>query len=232
MKALQFSGGLDSLAVLFLKRREWDDITVMWCNTGAAYPETERLMVRIQKLVPHFMEVKSDKAKWEELNGTAVDMVPERHTLLGQMIFGPATRYASNLHCCASNLWLPMVKAVLELKATTVYRGQRANDVAKSPIRSGHVDASGVRYEFPIENWTREQVWSYCSDVCNEYIPHYYFLGENSSHDCYDCIAYLDENTRRLRNLPSDLKPSVMQKLAEYQKIINSSSDLLREALC
>jgi 3'-phosphoadenosine 5'-phosphosulfate sulfotransferase (PAPS reductase)/FAD synthetase len=48
---LQFSGGKDSLACLLLLRPWWDRLTVMWVNTGAAFPETLELMEAVRSRV-------------------------------------------------------------------------------------------------------------------------------------------------------------------------------------
>lgn len=218
MKVLQFSGGKDSLAVLFLKRPEWNDITVMWCNTGSVYHDTEVLMGRIAKLVPNFYEVQSDKASWSSANGVAVDITPERHTLLGKLLGGKgdAPLYTSYLRCCSANLWAPMADAVKKLGVKHVIRGQRTVDIRKAPILSGHVDSDGITYEFPIENWADDEVLTYCREVCPEYLPAYYENGEKTSHDCWDCVAYLDENEGRIKNLPYDKQKVVYKRLEAY----------------
>ena len=48
--ALQFSGGKDSLAVLYLCKEWWNKITVVWLNTGSAFPETIAQMEGIYSL--------------------------------------------------------------------------------------------------------------------------------------------------------------------------------------
>jgi phosphoadenosine phosphosulfate reductase len=222
MKALQFSGGLDSLATLFLKREDWDDILVMWCNTGAAYPETAAYMADIADVVPHFLEVKSDKPAWEAVNGVAVDLVATDSTILGQAIRGTldSPRFIDYLQCCSANIWHPLAEAVFQRGIKHVIRGQRQGEKRKAPIRSGHVDHNGVLYEFPIEAWTKEQVWAYCREHCRDWIPPYYAAGEQTSHDCWDCVAYLDENRSRLQNLPDEKKVVVAQKLQNHYKSI------------
>ena len=215
---LQFSGGADSLATLFLKRPQWDDITVVWLDTGAAYEDTHKLMERMHKLLPYFRVLRSDKRSWERINGVAVDVVPERYTLLGHLIHSsaPSPLYVSYLQCCAANIWKPMDDYVKLVGATTVIRGQRAEEKKKAPVRNGQV-VDGVRYEFPIEDWTRQEVIDYCKEVCPDLLPSYYDQGEDSSHDCWDCIAYLEDNRNRIRNLRGDMAEVVAQRLIDYR---------------
>ena len=231
MKVLQFSGGMDSLATLFVKRKEWSDITVLWCNTGSAYPETRELAEKVQQLVPNFCEVPSFKSSWEAQYGIAVDVVPERATLLGSLIHTPPaeTIYNSHLRCCAANIWAPLDAASRELGATVIIRGQRAEESNKAPIKSGHRDASGILYEFPIEDWTRDEVMAYCLKVCPELFPSYYLNGENSSHDCWDCIAYLKENVQRIRNLPDHNRKVVTARLVAYNATVRKELAPLEE---
>lgn len=231
MKVLQFSGGADSLATLFMLRAQWPDMTVMWCNTGSAYPETLGLMDRIKNLVPNFLEVRSHKNEWRHSHGIAVDVVPARYTPFGRLIHTlefPET-YTSHLECCAANIWKPLEQACFNLGAKVIIRGQRQSDASKAPILSGHVDRFGIRYEFPIQDWTRDQVITYCKEVCYDYLPDYYKRGEDSSRDCWDCIAYLGHNQVRINHLPMDMKPVVRHMLRRYDKILRTELIPLEE---
>jgi 3'-phosphoadenosine 5'-phosphosulfate sulfotransferase (PAPS reductase)/FAD synthetase len=225
VKALQFSGGLDSLATLFVKREEWDDILVLWCNTGAAYPDVVDYMNEIAMLVPHFEVVLSDKPAWEFINGAGVDVVPVDRTILGQSITSnmESSRYIDYLQCCSANIWFPLADAVHRHGLKHVIRGQRDAERRKAPIRSGHVDGNGILYEFPIQDWTKVQVLDYCKEVCFEWIPSYYANGELTSHDCWDCIAYLDENKHRIENLTGHMKVAVQNKLRDYRASVTEA---------
>jgi phosphoadenosine phosphosulfate reductase len=233
VKVLQFSGGADSLATLYVKRPEWNDITVLWCNTGAAYPSTVTMMEKVRTIVPHFREVRSDKPAWEKLNGLAVDVVPERLTMIGAALqeVPPKQLFTSFIRCCAANIWAPLDIASRELGATVIIRGQRASDKLKAPIKSGHVDPSGIRYEFPIEDWSRDDVFKYCLGVCPELFPSYYLNNEDSSHDCWDCIAYLGENVNRIKNLTTPERIFVFNRLSMYQTALRAETAPLKELL-
>jgi phosphoadenosine phosphosulfate reductase len=59
--ALLFSGGKDSLACLYLNKHRWDSIFVVWLNTSAVDEQTYDYMMKWKKVLPHFVELKSDQ---------------------------------------------------------------------------------------------------------------------------------------------------------------------------
>lgn len=194
---LQFSGGKDSLACLYLLRPYWDRLTVMWTNTGAAFPETLELMSRIRAMVPHFIEVKGDQPGHVALMGMPADIVPVRNTAVGQMIQpNHDVLLQSYLECCAASFWLPMQRAVIELGATLIIRGQRAAEARRAPIQSGHI-VEGIMIRFPIEKWSEQQVFDFLRRKGVEVPAHYEYT--KTSLDCWSCTAYLDENQGRMR---------------------------------
>ena len=223
---LQFSGGIDSLATLFLKQPEWENITVVWVNTGAAYPDTLELMAAVKAIVPQFVEINSPKSIWELANGAAVDLLPVDRTPLGQAIRGiQRPMFTDYLQCCGANIWYPLAEWAKANGATHIIRGQRNSERRKAPypIRDGFVDADGVVYEFPVEGWSKEAVFAFCREVCPVFIPEYYAT-EKTSHDCWDCIAYLDENKQRIANLPSAKRAYVEDRLAKYREALKETS--------
>lgn len=221
---LQFSGGKDSLACLYLLEPIWDDLTVMWCNTGAAYDETRMLMDQIRTMVPHFVEIKSNQPGFIKEFGYPVDILPVRRTRFGQYVHGTEDqRFTDYLSCCNHNIWQPIREACKEYK--TIFRGQRLEDEKKSQLRSGDV-VDGQTYIFPVESWSSEDVIKYLGDR----LPSYYDQ-EKSSHDCWNCTAYLEDNAERIHRLPSDKKHSVIEILADYQYALGQDRSHLNEVL-
>jgi 3'-phosphoadenosine 5'-phosphosulfate sulfotransferase (PAPS reductase)/FAD synthetase len=232
MDALHFSGGMDSIACLWKLRDQWDDLTVMWCNTGAAYDDTLGLIRRVERLVPHFREVSSDQPENVRRCGFPADVVPVRITPFGRILHDTrGVQFRPYYECCSNNIWTPLLRATQELGAKTVYRGQRKSDTRKAPISSGFVDEAGVRYVFPLEDWTREEVREYVRDNCPHLLPEYYEHGEDSSHDCWDCTAYLDDNALRISNLPSERRSVVLHRLTQLQMAIEFETQALNDMI-
>lgn len=229
MKILQFSGGLDSLATLWMLKPIWAELTVVWVDTGAAYPETRELVERIRDEIPVLgvVVVKGDQPKFISNYGFPVDIIPVDATAAGRQIRGTVgVNFVPSFMCCDANLWQPASRAVREMGATEVYRGQRDVDSRKSPIKSGHVE-DGVMYLFPLEGWSRENVERYTARNCPDFVPAYYGAGEISSRDCWDCTAYLDDNSSRIQNLPREKKAVVQHRLAQLHELTAISQSLI-----
>ena len=220
--ALHFSGGVDSLACLYLYREQWDQILVCWLNTGAAYPDVVESMRKWQQRLPNFIEVKSDQPAQIAQCGYPADVVPLRYTTIGRAVFQESGFKIQASHfCCSQNIWQPMHQKMKELGVTRIIRGQRLSDKRSSPARSGY-KADGIEVIFPIESWSREQVIDYLRDAGAE-IPAYYST-ELTSRDCWDCTAYLDENVERIRHMPERMKSVVIGRLAEIRSAIASEA--------
>lgn len=220
MRALHFSGGIDSLAVLWLLREQWDDLHVFWLNSGAAYEETAAYMQRIRALVPHFHEVTGAQPQAIEQFGWPADVVPVNATRAGHAAHGTTgLMFQSYIDCCSRSMWAPMQAAMRERGVTHVYRGQRLADKRRAPITSGAVE-DGVTYLFPIEDWTREQVFDFCRAECPDLIPPYYESGESTSRDCWNCTAYLDDNVERINALPDERRALVVGIVNELRACV------------
>lgn len=186
--ALQFSGGRDSLACLYLLQPFWDRLTVYWCNTGAAYPETVDQMGRVRAMVPQFVEIAGRQPAVIAQYGLPSDIMPASRTPLGLMVSGtPADMIQDRYSCCARAMMEPTLERMVEDGITLVIRGQRNADALKSPIRSGHVE-NGVEYLFPIEQWSTQQVMDYLMEQ-GVALPRFY-RQMDSMPDCMTCSAW------------------------------------------
>jgi phosphoadenosine phosphosulfate reductase len=211
----QFSGGKDALACLYLLREHWDRMIVMWCDTGDALPETHAQMAEIANMVGTFMAVKGDQPAQIERYGLPADVVSVWGTPLGKIMRANSNMPAvqTPFACCEENIWRPLNRACKSLGATVIVRGQRADERTKGPIRSGHIE-NGVRYLFPLEDWTEEQVFGYLQSLNVPLPAHYAYY--NSSLDCGHCTAFLSETTGRMRYLREnhpDVHADVEQRL-------------------
>lgn len=211
--AIQFSGGKDSLACLYLYRERWDTTYVVWLDTGAAYPEMIEYMEKWKQRLPHFIHVKSDQPSNVRERGWPVDVLPVENTLVGRMITGnDGPLMQSYLDCCAVNIWVPLYNACKKLGIKYLVKGQRGDDRRKSLAVDGQV-VDGIQYVMPIQGWTEEQVFQYLKDVEAD-MPPGYGMGEKTGRDCWNCTAYLDDNRKRIYNLPEDKRAEMLRRLA------------------
>lgn len=234
MKVLQFSGGKDSLACLHLLEPEWDQLTVAWVNTGAAFPETIAQMKEMAHMVPHFVEIQSQQSIDQE--GYPVDVLPIASTAIGQQFEGAKGRkFQSRYACCGTALWGPTQRAMREMGATVIVRGQKKADERKSNIPSGTV-IEGIRYEFPLEEWSDQDVIEYLASRGVALPANYGPM--MTSLDCWNCTAYLNDNVgkfaymrqhhpekyRLLQGVLSDLSQTLHQDLSPLRDIKASYS--------
>jgi phosphoadenosine phosphosulfate reductase len=209
---LQFSGGKDSLACLYLFRDQWETLPVVWLNSGAAYPEMEEYMEMWKSRLPNFIEIKANQPANIAEFGWPADVVPINNTTAGKSITendGPLIQ--PYLSCCAANIWYPLHNAMMQMGVERIIRGTRLEDKRKSQFRNGDI-VNGIQVVHPIENWTTEHVFDYLDEM-NADFPPGYNLGEKTGRDCWDCTAYLDENKVRIENLPEERKAEVKRRL-------------------
>lgn len=220
---LQFSGGKDSLACLYLLEKQWDEITVVWVNTGAAFPETIDQMEHIRAIVPHFLEVKT--AQNIESEGYPTDLLPISHTSMGQQFEGPQPhKFQSRYACCAHALWIPLQREMKERGATRIIRGEKRCDAKRSQLTDGML-IEGITYRFPVYEWSDAEVLAYLREKKVEIPRSYRTL--STGLDCWNCTAYLSENRRKLDYLHA-YHPQKFQEvrgiLQDLQSIINTQA--------
>jgi len=215
MKVLQFSGGLDSLACLWLLRDE-PGLHVLTVSTDGAYPGRAAYLDRVRDALPNIPMAEFRTERNLKQHGIPVDVVPVRFTALGSIVQGSPLKYRTPYECCAEALWAPMHEKCLQLGVTEIFRGQRDDDARKAPIVDGQV-VEGITYRFPLASWTREHVKRYVEKNCPDLIPESYTMGEKTSRDCWDCTGYLDENVQRIKNLPDAERSVVMGRINEWR---------------
>ena len=230
--ALQFSGGKDSLACLFLMQPHWDNLTVYWVNTGAALPETVDLMEQVRALVPRFVEIRSDQPSDLVANGWPVDILPIRNSsLMKGLSEKPTLKLQSFLDCCIRNIMRPLHDRMIADGVTMIIRGQRNQETDKSSLRSGDI-MDGFKFLFPIENWTGEQVRAYLADKPIK-LPASYEDADTSL-DCWNCTAWLEDHIgkqRYLKRVHPEAYTLVREMLTLIEVEIESKRPYLREAI-
>ncbi len=193
--ALMYSGGRDSIACLELVRPWLDKVHLVSVNTGAAFPEIEEHMEEVRASGPHFHEIRTQQPLNIATVGHPVDVLPINNTLLGQACTEPKPiKLQSYLDCCSANFMAPADQAARELGVTAVIRGQRADEMHRAPVSSGHV-WNGIEYIFPIEDWSSAQVVEFIAgrgyDVSDR------LSMEHSSLDCWNCTAFCKQSRDR-----------------------------------
>jgi phosphoadenosine phosphosulfate reductase len=221
--AIQISGGIDSMALLFHMKPLWPESLVMWGDTGAAYPDVDELMDEVRQMVPHFMQVRGDQPEVIARYGWPVDVVPVSHTSWGEHFFGPQPiMFQASLDCCARSRFVPLELAVRAAGVKTVYRGARDSEQRRARIAHDFVDEFGIQYKFPLRDWSRERVFEYMQRTAPEYIPAYYAAGEKTSRDCWSCTAYRADNVERVEHLPPEQRVQVETVLKHWHDVVRA----------
>jgi phosphoadenosine phosphosulfate reductase len=226
--ALEFSGGRDSLACLYLLKPWLDGITVYWLDSGDNFPETYTLVDRLRAWIPNFVTVKTNRDEILATDGWPTDVMPAQNSDMGMLVDNPRLVLQSRYDCCAKVIMTPLHQAVVSDKVNVIIRGQRLSDKQQNPIRHGE-NFSGIRYLYPIDEWSDEDVMDYLQDVGAPIPPYYSVL--SSAPDCMTCTGWLEEGRsrymrdkhptayaeyqRRLRLIATELQPHLENLLEE-----------------
>jgi phosphoadenosine phosphosulfate reductase len=185
--ALQFSGGKDSLACLYLLRDQLDKITVYWLNPGDTPPETLAVVEEVRAWVPRFFEVTSDVKAWREVNGYPADLLPANSHFIGVLHGLSDVRLTNRFDCCYHNLMAPLHQRMVDDGVDAVIRGTKLCD-------GGRIPAEGPTpfYEvlLPLRDWTHDQVFEYLDRAGaprNAIYDHFYKI---SAPECMGCTAW------------------------------------------
>jgi phosphoadenosine phosphosulfate reductase len=219
--ALLFSGGKDALACLYLLRPWWDRVDVVWVNTGDAFAEVVEQMARIRTLVPRFHEVHANAPAQIAANGWPVEALPIAQTVLGRVL----ERHARQLlqpytACCTENILTPAMRAVAELGATLVIRGERREECRRGAVESGQV-WNGVEWLLPIFDWTLDDVWTFLREQGAE-VPAYYATCSKSI-DCRLCTAQLSDAAAGEAQYLREHHPDAARERARRLKVIREA---------
>lgn len=188
--AFQFSGGRDSTAALYLLRPYWHLMTVYHLDTGDQFPETREVVERVNLDVP-IVRIVSDVRRDRAEHGLPTDLLPVDNTATGRMVSGRGVGLQSRYECCWRSLMQPMHQRMFDDGITLIIRGQRDDDYATPPKRSGAV-GDGFELLYPIQDWNTGRVQSFLEEHALP-ISDFYAAGAPHGSDCMGCTAWWDD---------------------------------------
>lgn len=227
--AFQFSGGRDSTAALYLLRPYWDQMTVYHLDTGDQFPETRAVVEAVELDVP-IVRILSDVFKVRADHGYPSDIVPVDSTELGRKVSGREAQLQSRYDCCARALMIPMHDRMLADGITLLVRGQRDDEYASPPLRSGDA-ADGFEVLYPIQSWTGSDVSAYLVENKLPLAP-FYERGMRRAPECMGCTAWWDEGRAAyMRDHHPDAYASFSRRINIVRAEINHQADMLASEL-
>lgn len=189
--ALQFSGGKDSLACLYLLRSLVEQgLAVYWVNTGDGCPETRGVIEHVRSWVPNFIEIRSDVKAWRQQHGNPVDLLPASNTMLGVAYGMSDVRLSGRFDCCQANLMLPLHNRMVEDGVDCVIRGTKLVDAGRVPAEGA---TPWYHIVLPLRDWSHQEVFDYLNRVKAPANPIYQHFKAISAPECMSCTAWWDD---------------------------------------
>lgn len=162
--SLNFSGGKDSLACLYLLRDHLHRMTVYHNDAGDLMPETREIVSLVEAMCPNFVHIQGDVRGWIEQYGTPTDLLPYSTHGVGVITNPTGVKLVTRYHCCFVNLMWPIWDRIKSDGNTLCIRGTKLCDRPHPPTRSGETH-EGVELWHPIDDWSNEDVQSYLASV-------------------------------------------------------------------
>ena len=207
--ALQFSGGKDSLACLYLLRPFVErGLPVYWTHTGDTIPETLAVIEHARAWVPDFRVIEADVMGWKAAHGLPSDVTTAQSSWMGRQYAMSDTPLVGRFECCWANLMQPMHARMLQDGIDMVIRGTKLADTGRVPA-SGATDHYDVL--LPLENWSHADVFAYLDQVGAPRSAVYDTFRSISAPECLHCSAWWDDGKAAyLKQLHPD-------KVGQYQ---------------
>lgn len=189
---LMFSGGKDSLALIYLFRDFLARITVLHLDAGDLLPEVRELVASVEKTVPHFVRLRTDAHAWIKANGIPSSLVPVRwHPILRSANDGGGPSIVPPFDCCRANRWQPIGDYVEKERPSLVIHGQRHEDLVPALFWQYDKTPAPIERWAAIATWTDSDVFDYLDEVGAPILPFYKY--HTHAPECATCPADWDE---------------------------------------
>lgn len=185
--AVAYSGGKDSTVLLDLCKPYRDRFTLVWINTGFAFPHIEEHVLNVAKDY-NFIEVGHDLMQTWDTYGLPVKVAPLEH--LPQLKGAGAKKpFMQPWIACCSRRMESATAALLKAGFTDLLTGQRAADGFKclSPIQND----KGLNIHAAIWNWSDEMIKHHITH--NQLKLPAFSSDTDSSMECWICPYMPDE---------------------------------------
>jgi 3'-phosphoadenosine 5'-phosphosulfate sulfotransferase (PAPS reductase)/FAD synthetase len=227
--ALQFSGGKDSLALVYLLRPHWDKLTIYHVDTGDLLPEVREIVDMVAGMVPNFRRIETNSTRSMATVGYPTDLMPFSSTTLGLAMGMSRQRLVDRFDCCAINLMKPMHDRMVADRVPLVIRGTKRCDTARMAAESGDTSL-GYELWLPLQDWSHDEVFEYLramdAPICRVY-EH-----KVNAPECATCTAWWSEGrTEYLKKYHPDLYQIYRAKLAVVAAEVTPHWNALQEEM-
>jgi len=227
--ALQFSGGKDSLALVYLLRPHWDKLTIYHVDAGDLLPEVREIVDMVAAMVPDFRRIETNATRSMATLGYPTDLMPTTSTTLGLAMGMSTRRLLDRFDCCAMNLMMPMHERMKADGVKLAIRGTKRADMGRLPAVSGDTSL-GYELWLPLQEWSHEEVFEYLramdAPICRVY-EH-----KVNAPECATCTAWWSEGrTEYLKKHHPDLYQIYRAKLAVVAAEVTPHWNALQEEL-